>query len=273
MTDLRIQQDFNQPTLQVDVDRTRASALGFTQRDVANNLLISLSGSGQTAPTFWLNPVTGVSYSIATQITAVRDQLARGSGQHSAQWRAEAGSRRCWRGWRRCHAPSGWPWSRTTTCSSVDRRLWRGPGARSGRRRDGDRAGRRRRAQGSAARLADRPSRSDRDDAHVVPWPAGRPRAGHRAGLPADRRELPVVARSVHHHHGIAGGARRHRLDAVRDAHHVQRAVADRRHHVHGRCHREQHPGRELRQGAARRRRERRRPRRSTPASPASGRC
>jgi multidrug efflux pump subunit AcrB len=67
MTDLRIQQDFNQPVLQVDVDRTRANAMGFTQRDVANNLLISLSGSTQTTPTFWLNPTTGVSYAIATQ--------------------------------------------------------------------------------------------------------------------------------------------------------------------------------------------------------------
>jgi multidrug efflux pump subunit AcrB len=67
LTDLRIQQDFNQPILRIDVDRTRASAMGFTQRDVANNLLISLSGSGQTSPTFWMNPATGVSYSIATQ--------------------------------------------------------------------------------------------------------------------------------------------------------------------------------------------------------------
>jgi multidrug efflux pump subunit AcrB len=40
---------------------------GFTQRDVANNLLISLSGSAQVTPTFWLNPATGVSYTIATQ--------------------------------------------------------------------------------------------------------------------------------------------------------------------------------------------------------------
>jgi multidrug efflux pump subunit AcrB len=49
------------------VDRTRAAETGFTQRDVANNLLISLSGSAQVTPTFWLNPATGVSYTIATQ--------------------------------------------------------------------------------------------------------------------------------------------------------------------------------------------------------------
>jgi multidrug efflux pump subunit AcrB len=67
MVDLRVHQAFNQPLLHLDVDRTRAAQTGFTQRDVANNLLISLSGSAQVTPTFWLNPATGVSYTIATQ--------------------------------------------------------------------------------------------------------------------------------------------------------------------------------------------------------------
>jgi multidrug efflux pump subunit AcrB len=67
MVDVRVHQAFNQPLLHLDVDRTRAVQTGFTQRDVANNLLISLSGSGQTTPTYWLNPATGVSYTIATQ--------------------------------------------------------------------------------------------------------------------------------------------------------------------------------------------------------------
>ena len=65
--DLRIQQAFNLPTLNVDVDRTRAAQVGFTEKDVASDLLISLSGSFQTAPTFWLDPRNGVSYSIAAQ--------------------------------------------------------------------------------------------------------------------------------------------------------------------------------------------------------------
>jgi CzcA family heavy metal efflux pump len=67
MVDLRIQQPFNYPKLHLDVDRTRAGEVGYTQRDVAQNLLIALSGSFQTAPAFWLDPRTGVSYSIATQ--------------------------------------------------------------------------------------------------------------------------------------------------------------------------------------------------------------
>ncbi|MCU1383812.1 MAG: efflux transporter permease subunit [Acidobacteria bacterium] len=67
IADLRVQQEFNQPRLHLEVDRTRAAQLGLTQRDVATNLLISLSGSSQTTPTWWLNPNTGVSYAVATQ--------------------------------------------------------------------------------------------------------------------------------------------------------------------------------------------------------------
>ena len=73
-SDLRIQQTFDQPELHIDVDRTKAASIGFTQRDVASNLLVTLSGSSQTAPTFWLNPKNGVSYSIATQTPQYRVQ-------------------------------------------------------------------------------------------------------------------------------------------------------------------------------------------------------
>ena len=68
MVDLRVHQVFNQPLLHLDVDRTHAAETGYTQRDVATNLLIATSGSSQTTPTFWLNPTTGVSYAIATQM-------------------------------------------------------------------------------------------------------------------------------------------------------------------------------------------------------------
>jgi multidrug efflux pump subunit AcrB len=69
---LRIYQPFNQPKLHINVDRTKAEQVGYTQRDLASNLLISLSGSFQTSPTFWLNPKTGVSYSIVTQTPQYR---------------------------------------------------------------------------------------------------------------------------------------------------------------------------------------------------------
>ena len=67
LADTRIGQLFNRPEIEVHTDRTRAEQLGITQSDVANNLLLSLSGSGQVAPTFWLNPRNGISYPIVAQ--------------------------------------------------------------------------------------------------------------------------------------------------------------------------------------------------------------
>ncbi|MGO9357830.1 MAG: efflux RND transporter permease subunit [Xanthobacteraceae bacterium] len=67
VADARIQQAFNAPTLNVDVDRTRAQLVGVSERDVAQNLQDALAGSIQTAPTFWLNPKNGVSYPIVAQ--------------------------------------------------------------------------------------------------------------------------------------------------------------------------------------------------------------
>lgn len=68
LTDLHLQQPADQPALTVDVDRTRALQAGLSQREVAQNLLIALSGSGQTAPNFWLNPKNGVSYPLAVSV-------------------------------------------------------------------------------------------------------------------------------------------------------------------------------------------------------------
>ncbi|HEX7251289.1 MAG TPA: efflux RND transporter permease subunit, partial [Thermoanaerobaculia bacterium] len=59
IVDLRIQQPFDAPRLNIDVDRVRAQQVGYTQRDVAGNLLVALSGSSQTAPTYWLDPKNG----------------------------------------------------------------------------------------------------------------------------------------------------------------------------------------------------------------------
>ena len=66
-TDLRIQQPFNLPKWTINVDRTRAQEVGYSQADVANNVLTSLSGSFQTSPAFYLNPQNHVSYNIAVQ--------------------------------------------------------------------------------------------------------------------------------------------------------------------------------------------------------------
>jgi CzcA family heavy metal efflux pump len=65
--DLRVHQVFDYPQLEVDVDRSKAALLGVTERDVASNLLTSLSGSFQTAPSFWIDPKTGTQYSVTAQ--------------------------------------------------------------------------------------------------------------------------------------------------------------------------------------------------------------
>jgi multidrug efflux pump subunit AcrB len=70
--DLRMQQPFNQPYLHMSIERTKAQEIGFSAHDIAQNLLVSLSGSFQTSPTYWLDPRNGVSYSIATQTPQYR---------------------------------------------------------------------------------------------------------------------------------------------------------------------------------------------------------
>jgi multidrug efflux pump subunit AcrB len=72
IADLRIQQVFNYPQINVEVDRTLAGEVGLTQRDAANSLLVTLSGSGQVQPNFWLNTATGVSYPIVAQMPQYR---------------------------------------------------------------------------------------------------------------------------------------------------------------------------------------------------------
>jgi multidrug efflux pump subunit AcrB len=65
--DARIQQPFDLPNWTVNVDRTRASAIGLSQQNVAQSLLVALSGSFQTSPSFYLDPRNGVSYNVAVQ--------------------------------------------------------------------------------------------------------------------------------------------------------------------------------------------------------------
>ena len=67
IADARIQQSPNNPTFNIDVDRTRAQYVGLTERDVTNSLVVNLAGSAQVAPTYFLNPDNGVSYSIVMQ--------------------------------------------------------------------------------------------------------------------------------------------------------------------------------------------------------------
>jgi multidrug efflux pump subunit AcrB len=72
VADARIQQSNANPAFRIDVDRTRADEVGITERDVTNSLVVNLAGSGQVAPTFWLNPKTGISYPIVAQTPQYR---------------------------------------------------------------------------------------------------------------------------------------------------------------------------------------------------------
>jgi multidrug efflux pump subunit AcrB len=67
VADARIQQSQRKPVFNVDIDRTQAQLLGLTAKDVANSMVVNLAGSSQVAPTYWLNPKTGVTYPIVMQ--------------------------------------------------------------------------------------------------------------------------------------------------------------------------------------------------------------
>ena len=74
LVDLRIQQSGDYPQFNVDVDRSKAQLLGLTEQAVASNLLVSLSGSFQTSPSFWIDPKSGTQYQVATQTPQSRLQ-------------------------------------------------------------------------------------------------------------------------------------------------------------------------------------------------------
>jgi multidrug efflux pump subunit AcrB len=70
--DVHVHQVIDQPELSLDVDRVKASQMGLTQRDVTSSMLISLSGSSQVAPNFWMNWDNGVNYTIGVQTPQYR---------------------------------------------------------------------------------------------------------------------------------------------------------------------------------------------------------
>ena len=212
--DLRIQQVFDYPQLEVDVDRSKAALLGVTERDVASNLLTSLSGSFQTTPSFWIDPKTGTQYTVTAQtpqykLTSLYDLAATplsASAGGAPQMLSNLAT------FRRGVAPGVVSHYDATpvidiygavqgtdlgfVSTQIDRLI-------AETRHDLPRGYARHRA------------RPDQDHDRLVPRLVGGPGGRGGAGLSADRRQLPVLARPVHHHHRAAGGARRHRLDAV----------------------------------------------------------
>ena len=233
IADARIQQSPNAPTFNIEVDRTRAQYVGLTERDVTNSLVVNLAGSSQVAPTYYLNPDNGVSYSIVMQTPQYKMDFAQrpaGAADHRQRQYASADPGRHRRreaidlqrgGFAIRHPVHG-----ADICDPT------GPRSRRGRRRRQGRDGGHR--KGRAEGLDRGAARPGADHEQCVLRAAVRTARRHCADLLPDRGELPVLVRSVRDHHGVAGGARRHRLDAVHDPDHAVRAGADRRDHVHG---------------------------------------
>ena len=191
--DVHVQQMINSPALKLNVDRTRAQQVGLQQRDVAQNLLVSLSGSFQTAPTFWLNRENGVTYNVAVQTPEYRvDSLqalmntpitAAGSSCSAGAWEPGHGN---------TGSDSGrdFPLQHPTSHG----RLCQRSGTRSGRGGAGHAKNRRQFRKETAKRFAHRRARPGCDHDKFLR------RAGHwtgnvdRADLLADRGQLPVMA-------------------------------------------------------------------------------
>ena len=66
--DVRVQQPADLPKLEVAIDRARASGMGLAERDVANSVLLSLSGSGQVSPVYWIDPSVGIQYLVNIRV-------------------------------------------------------------------------------------------------------------------------------------------------------------------------------------------------------------
>lgn len=90
--DLHIQQSGDYPQFNVEVDRTKAQLVGLTEQSVAGNMLVSLSGSFQTAPSFWVDPKSGTQYSVATQTPQYRLETLNDLGNTPLSGAAGGGS-------------------------------------------------------------------------------------------------------------------------------------------------------------------------------------
>ena len=233
VADARIQQVVDYPQLNVQVDRTLASEVGLTQRDVANSLLVTLSGSGQVKPNFWLNTKTGVSYPIVAQ---------------TPQYRIDTLSDLI-------NMPITSPQTKTPQYLGAVANVTPGPspgvvshynvqptidifGAIQGRDLGA--------ISGDIDKIVQETKKDVPRGSYVVLRGPGsdheqrlqpavhRPGRRDRADLSRDRGQFPILARSVHHHHRLARRSGRHRLAAVLDRDDAFGSGADRRHHVHG---------------------------------------
>ena len=232
IADPRIQQAFDYPQINVDVDRSFAGMVGLTQRDVANSLLITLSGSGQVKPNFWLNTQNGVSYPIVVQ---------------SPQYWMDSLSDLV-------NLPITSPATKTPRLLGSLASITPGPSAAIVSHYNVQPvidvfAAVQGRDLGAVAKdvnrvLNDAASSTPRGT-HVVVRGQVQTMSGayaelfracwcNCAGLFDHRRQFSILARSIHHHYRFARGSCRHCLDAVLDGDDPVHTGPNRCYHVHG---------------------------------------
>ena len=192
------------PDLDLQMDRTRLQQFGLTAFNVGQNVLVSLSGSSQTAPAFWLNPQNGVVYNVAVQtpqyqVDSLDSLLNMPVGERRRRHALRTAARSCSAIWsRRRPGRQLAVVSRYNISPAVDLYVSvQGTDLASVAAQVHD-AGRRDAAR-APARQPGHGARPGADDAVVVHRPRRRPRDGDRARLSADRRQLPVVDRRRHH--------------------------------------------------------------------------
>ena len=274
--DARIQQPFDLPNWTVNVDRTRAQAIGLTQQNVAQSLLVALSGSFQTSPSFYLDPRNGVSYNVAVQAPQYRldslaaleslpvttnaaAQQANVAGAPGAAPAAVAGA-----------ASTGAPGAPAPEqfLSNLAQVV---PGNELGEvshydvqpvldiytNVDGTDLGSVTRAMDRIIAQHEKNGELPRGSHIILRGQSETMRRsyfGLLAGLAfsillrvlAHRSQLSVMAGPVPHHLRPAGRPCRNRLVPFPHPHAAERACAYRRHHVHGRGHVQLHPGRDV---------------------------
>ncbi len=247
--DTHIQQKLDEPTINLQMDRTRLQQLNLSANNVAQNVLISLSGSTQTAPGFWFNTKNGVEYNLAVQTPQYQvssiDELLRTpvSG-------ATAGPTQLLGNLVRISPKAEFAEVNHYNIRPVIDLYVSVEGEDLGSiSRQVDKLvdqARKTLPQGQP----DHGARPGADHALVVLRAGCRRGDGDRARVPADRGELPVVDRPADHRQRVACGAGGHRLDAVPHRHSPERAGAHGRDHDDGRRDRQQYPDGRVRPAA-----------------------
>jgi len=231
IADARIQQAFDYPEFDVAVDRTKAAQGGYTQRDVANSLLNSLSGSFQITPMFFLNWKNGVSYNLVTQTP----QYSIQSLQDLQNTPLNASPRRA-----RKFSPMSLPSPERNEMEVINhyniRRIVDIYAAVQGR--DLGAVGRESRALWVPTKVpAARQLRGRQGQLQTMRTSYLGLLGGlvffRRSRLSPDRRQLSVLARSFHHHHRASGRAAASSVSCS-NTYNSQRARLDGRDHVHG---------------------------------------